>query len=444
MTGKIKLTFSGRDCTDKSVSLVTTGSVETVTAAFAFDAEWDGFVRTAIFTADGTVKRVVLDDANACAVPWEVLENCKQLTIGVVGTSGNRVLPSVPVTIPIIEGVCNGGTPPDDPTPDIYAQLLDLAKETQQIAQSVRDDADAGKFTGSPGDKGEKGDTGEKGDKGDKGDTGAKGDKGDKGDPGAKGDTGDKGAKGDSGADGHSPVITASKSGKVTTIKSDNKTIATVNDGADGKDGVDGAKGDPGAPGADGYTPVRGTDYWTDADKAAINADIAAQVAGKVDKIDGKGLSTNDYTDADKAAVAGLRSSLTHIGDIEITESDTKIAVKDNLALRMAAVLLTVPDGSPALNVEFKFDDGSTVVRYCSNLNAGRAVVEIKNGMPYLDYSYIKGADTSTQTVVGTSNHIFRTCAAAAVTKVTRIRIIVVNSAALLVGSKFEFYGVTA
>lgn len=148
MTGRIKLNFSGRDCTDKSVSLVTTGSVGTVTAAFGFDAEWEGFARTAIFASGGTVKRVVLDDANACVVPWEVLTNCKQLTIGVVGTSGNRVLPSVPVTIPIIEGVCNGGTPPDDPTPDIYAQLLDLAKETQQIAQSVRDDADAGKFNG--------------------------------------------------------------------------------------------------------------------------------------------------------------------------------------------------------------------------------------------------------------------------------------------------------
>lgn len=58
--------------------------------------------------------------------------------------------------------------------------------------------------------------------------------------------------------------------------------------------------------GEDGYTPVRGTDYWTDADKAAINADIAAQVAGKVDKVDGKGLSSNDYTDADKAAVAKI------------------------------------------------------------------------------------------------------------------------------------------
>lgn len=39
---------------------------------------------------------------------------------------------------------------------------------------------------------------------------------------------------------------------------------------SDGKDGQDGA------PGADGYTPVRGKDYWTDEDKAEINADSHA------------------------------------------------------------------------------------------------------------------------------------------------------------------------
>ena len=83
-----------------------------------------------------------------------------------------------------------------------------------------------------------------------------------------------------------------------------------------GAPGAKGDKGDKGDPGADGYTPVRGTDYWTDADKAAINADIAAQVAGKVDKIDGKGLSANDYTDADKAKV-GLVKKPIYVKQVE-------------------------------------------------------------------------------------------------------------------------------
>ena len=37
-----------------------------------------------------------------------------------------------------------------------------------------------------------------------------------------------------------------------------------------------GLKGDKGDPGAPGHTPVKGTDYWTAADKAEIVADTLA------------------------------------------------------------------------------------------------------------------------------------------------------------------------
>lgn len=37
-----------------------------------------------------------------------------------------------------------------------------------------------------------------------------------------------------------------------------------------------GDPGDPGAPGAPGYTPVKGTDYWTQEDKAGIVSDVLA------------------------------------------------------------------------------------------------------------------------------------------------------------------------
>lgn len=91
--------------------------------------------------------------------------------------------------------------------------------------------------------------------------------------PAIKGDTGATGA---TGADGHSPVVTASKSNGVTTVYVDGTSIATINDGADGNspvittsksgatttilaDGVsigtveDGADGNDGA---DGYSPT--------------------------------------------------------------------------------------------------------------------------------------------------------------------------------------------
>lgn len=95
-----------------------------------------------------------------------------------------------------------------------------------------------------------------------RGATGAPGKDGTDGKPGAAGATGPAGVPG---KDGHSPVVTATKSGKTTTISVDGAAIATVEDGA---------KGEPGAP---GKTPVRGTDYWTAADKQEIvNSVIAA------------------------------------------------------------------------------------------------------------------------------------------------------------------------
>ena len=129
---------------------------------------------------------------------------------------------------------------------------------------------------------------------------------------GADGTPGTAGPAGAAGKDGHSPVVTATKSGKTTTISVDGAAIATVEDGADGKPGAagadgitphigdngnwylgstdtgkpsrgatgapgkDGAKGDPGTPGAAGHTPVKGTDYWTAADKQEIVNDVLA------------------------------------------------------------------------------------------------------------------------------------------------------------------------
>ena len=88
-----------------------------------------------------------------------------------------------------------------------------------------------------------------------------------------KGDKGDKGDPGSPGKDGHSPVVTATKSGKTTTISVDGTAIATVEDGTDGAPGVAGA---PGKNGTDGHTPVKGTDYWTASDKAEIVAEVTA------------------------------------------------------------------------------------------------------------------------------------------------------------------------
>ena len=111
--------------------------------------------------------------------------------------------------------------------------------EIAAIAQSVRDDADAGRFDGAQGPEGpigpagpqgEQGIQGEKGEKGDKGDAftysdftteqlaalkGEKGDTGAQGPQGDKGDTGPQGPQGPAGAAGQS-AYTAAQAGGYT------------------------------------------------------------------------------------------------------------------------------------------------------------------------------------------------------------------------------------
>lgn len=70
------------------------------------------------------------------------------------------------------------------------------------------------------------------------------------------------GAKGDAGATG--PAGPAGPAG------------APGKDGANGETGPQGPKGDPGTPGAAGHTPVKGTDYWTAADKQEIVNNVLA------------------------------------------------------------------------------------------------------------------------------------------------------------------------
>ena len=114
------------------------------------------------------------------------------------------------------------------------------------------------------------------------------------------------GTDGQDGNDGYSPTAAVTKSGTTATISITDKngtTTAQVSDGTDGQDGSDGitptttvttitgghnvafsyGSGDSrntdfdvmdGQDGTDGHTPVKGTDYWTAADKAAMVQDV--------------------------------------------------------------------------------------------------------------------------------------------------------------------------
>jgi hypothetical protein len=163
---------------------------------------------------------------------------------------------------------------------------------------------------GAPGIQGEKGEQGERGEKGDKGDTGAPftydmfteeqlaGLKGEKGEPGAKGDTG---AQGDTGAPFTYDMFTAEQ---LAALKGEK--------GETGAQGIQGEKGDAftyedfteeqlaslkGEQGEPGAAPVKGVDYWTEADKQEILSEIGTETGSALDEAAVKKIVHSSYTE---------------------------------------------------------------------------------------------------------------------------------------------------
>lgn len=193
--------------------------------------------------------------------------------------------------------------------------------------------------TGPQGPQGETGPAGPQGPQGATGPQGPQGETGPQGEPGSAGPTGPKGA------DGISPTVEVSKSGKVTTITiidAEGTHTATINDGADGSGAgdmlvatydtngngiVDDAEKLGGQapsyyakasdiPDVPSWAMASSKPTYTATEVGAAAAEhtheqgdiagLSAALAGKIDVESGKGLSTNDYTTAEKQKLAGI------------------------------------------------------------------------------------------------------------------------------------------
>ena len=121
---------------------------------------------------------------------------------------------------------------------------------------------------GVKGDKGDKGDRGLQGVQGIQGERGEQGQKGDKGDRGEQGIPGVQGAKGETGATGEKGA-----DGTPATHRWSGTTLYITSASGTSSANLKGEKGDTGLA---GYTPVKGTDYWTDTDKTDMLNDVLA------------------------------------------------------------------------------------------------------------------------------------------------------------------------
>ena len=175
---------------------------------FDFPESWNGYIKKAVFRNGDTEIGIFLNGdetvctgVDECYVPGEVVK-APGFTVCVLGIKGDSLATSAEAAVEVTESGYTKGDFPENPTPTEYEQLLNFAKETQKIAQSVRDDAENGVFKGEKGDmgpQGEKGDKGEQGIQGEKGEKGEQGIQGEKGEKGEQGIQGEKGDKGDTG-----------------------------------------------------------------------------------------------------------------------------------------------------------------------------------------------------------------------------------------------------
>lgn len=274
----LTFSFTGADGMMVKQEMLTAGMVGQQ-IMLEFSEDWQGLSKTVVFSA-GAVTKDAVYTGEPVTIPAQVLEKpLETLYVGVYGVSDNGtvVIPTIRAEGPYIcPGVDPSGDPGTDPELEIWAQIqaqigsldeLDTGEKSSLVA-AINDISlnggdgatfvpyvssagvifwsnDKGLDNPAPvrimGPQGEKGDTGAagpQGPQGEKGETGAVGPQGPQGEKGEKGDTGPQGPRGEKGENGTA-----------------------------GPQGPQGEKGDTGA------SPVKGTDYWTAADKAAMVTD---------------------------------------------------------------------------------------------------------------------------------------------------------------------------
>lgn len=114
------------------------------------DETWSSFLSVvAQFIQTGEPKNVQVKDGY-CFVPSGLDVGAFELCLR--GDDGESVVASVNrLTLEVCEGFDPSGETPLPPSPDLYTQLVKEIDSGKKIAQSVREDADSGKFNGPPG-----------------------------------------------------------------------------------------------------------------------------------------------------------------------------------------------------------------------------------------------------------------------------------------------------
>lgn len=222
------------------------------TVAFEYDDPWNSMDTKTLVWRSGTVTK---DDITASGiVPAEVLEKPgRELLVGVYGTKGDTATPTLWASLGYIhDGADPSGDEATDPVLPVWAQLEHRVSdlEGEGLSAAVADYLEKN--------------------------------------PVEAGATAEEAAQIKKNSEDieklNADKLDASKLPEAVNDALAQAKASGEFDGADGEKGEKGDKGDPGepgadgAPGADGYTPAKGVDYFTDADKQEIAQQAAELV----------------------------------------------------------------------------------------------------------------------------------------------------------------------
>ena len=118
------------DCVDQrlfvtSPQSIASGGWNEDVIEFNFCPLWDGYAKTAVFyRSEDNVYHAVLS-GDQCIIPHEVLTTDGWMYFGVFGTKGETTRTTEVIRYRVVKGALTSGTKPSDPTPEIYAQILE-------------------------------------------------------------------------------------------------------------------------------------------------------------------------------------------------------------------------------------------------------------------------------------------------------------------------------
>ena len=193
-----------------------TGNVNSLYVSFCFLDGWDSLAKTAIFK-NGSNSVSVLLSSDSCPIPWEVLQEAGELYVSLRGTAAGGEL------VLCTENALIGNVKP--------SLAAAIAAEHREATPDVIDAlvADVARLK--------------------------------------------SGGIGSGGTNGKSAYELAVQNGFDGTLSEWLNSLKGTN-------GIDGVDGQDGRNGFDGHSPVRGTDYWTAADIAAIKGYVDDAILG--------------------------------------------------------------------------------------------------------------------------------------------------------------------